>query len=188
MRRVPGSYLGCASGLAVNQNRPRRGLENLDGVLFGIHHVPRAFGNNPPQKAIRHREISDGLSNTLLVGEAVHDSAAQSHIGQSPEDEDGDHKDHWYIGSDDVDTSPYVDASEALGSTGVRINLHNVYSCGTESSTYDECMALQLSFSSNHPNTVNVVMCDASVTTISENIEPRVWSDMGTRAGQKELQ
>jgi prepilin-type N-terminal cleavage/methylation domain-containing protein/prepilin-type processing-associated H-X9-DG protein len=200
MRRVPASYLGCASGLSEDQNKylgqPRWGLENLDGVLYGIEHTNRRRTETDTiVKAVRFREISDGLSNTMLIGEAAHDVDAQIEIGRKPESQIGDHKDHWYIGSDDVDTSPYMDPSEGLGSTGVRPNLHRegalhkgkIAKCG-RSGSLEGCMALQLSFSSHHAGVVNVVMCDGSVRSVEDTIADQPWSDMGTRASQRLLQ
>ncbi len=94
-------------------------------------------------------------------------------------------KDHWYIGSDVIDGAE-VDVSEALGSTGVPPNLHkqpDVYNCNSPSSA--NCQALQLSFSSEHPGIVQVLLCDGSVRTIQENINLAVWSAIGTRAGRE---
>ena len=112
MKRVPGSYLGCASGLLVDQNLPAatRGLLKTDGVFFGID-------KDDPVTGISLKKISDGTSKTLMVGEALHDSVAQTEIGTRKEIAPGDHKDHWYIGGDDPDI--YNDVSEGLGSTGV---------------------------------------------------------------------
>ena len=181
MQRVPGSYLACASGLVVDQNKPR-GMEKLDGVIFGHH-------KDNPGKPVEFKKVKDGLSKTMLVGEALHDSKAQDDIGQRKEMSIGDHKDHWYIGSDDVDI--YNDASECLGSTGVGINLHTTYSCDRKEKIkkvgLSECMALQLSFSSAHTGGVNIALCDGTVKFIEETISLKVWSDYGTRASQTEI-
>jgi prepilin-type N-terminal cleavage/methylation domain-containing protein/prepilin-type processing-associated H-X9-DG protein len=181
MRRVPGSYLACASGLVVDQNKPR-GMERLDGVIFGHHKDNRG-------KPVEFRKVKDGLSKTMLLGEALHDVRAQEEIGMRREMSIGDHKDHWYIGSDDIDI--YNDASECLGSTGVGINLHTMYSCDRKEQTkkvgLSECMALQLSFSSAHPGGINIALCDGSVRQIEETISPQVWSDYGTRSSQTEI-
>ena len=176
MKRVPGSYLGCASGLFVNQNSPR-GFANGDGLFFGIEHTVERPG-------IEMRQIADGTSKTVLIGEALHDVTAQFEIGANREAPSGDHKDHWYLGGDDPDV--HNDVSEGLGSTGVRINLHRTYPLGCDRE-YGQaaCMALQVGFSSAHPGTCQVVMADGSVHTVDDSIEDQVWSDMGTRAGQQ---
>ena len=78
MRRVPSSYLGCGSGVIVNQNNPPC-METADGVLIGIHDPGSGYADHSgfnigARGWIRFREIADGLSNTMLVGEAVHDA------------------------------------------------------------------------------------------------------------------
>lgn len=181
MRRVPGSYLGCASGLVVDQNKPK-GMEQLDGVLFG-HNKDR------PRRPLQLKKIKDGLSKTMLVGEALHDAKAEDEVGPIRERSVGDHKDHWYIGGDDPDI--YNDASECLGSTGVGINLHQSNTCSRnekhKKGRYADCMALQVCFSSAHPGGVNIVLCDGTVKFIREDVNELVWSDYGTRASQKEI-
>lgn len=178
MKRVPGSYLGNATGLLVDQNLPARfkGMRMTDGVLFGIDKEDRSIG-------VTMRKISDGTSKTLLVGEALHDSVAQTEIGARKEIQSGDHKDHWYLGGDDPDI--YNDVSEGLGSTGVGINLQRKYPGGCDRiARYAGCQALQLSFSSAHPGIAQVVLCDGSVQALEEGIDPVVWSNMGTRSSQ----
>jgi prepilin-type N-terminal cleavage/methylation domain-containing protein len=174
MQRVPGSYLGCASGVAIDQNDPM-GLPEMDGVLWGIDKEKRR-----EIKPLRMRKILDGTSKTMMVGEALHDAVAQEKQGRTRESLRGDRKDHWYIGSDDVDTTA-SDVSEALGSTGVRPNLQQLYRCG-DGAPNAQCQQLQLSFSSAHRGVVVVVMCDGSVQSVEDDIDAGVWSNMGTRS------
>jgi prepilin-type processing-associated H-X9-DG protein len=189
MKRVPGSYLGCASGVVVDQNDPR-GMEELDGILFGQHKDGRLKRGSSTKRAgqrvpLTLRKVRDGTSKTMLIGEALHDHVAQREIGRTRETARGDHKDHWYIGSDDVDI--YNDCSEGLGSTGVEINLQQRFRCG-DGAPDDECQKLQLSFSSAHAGAVNVVMCDGAVQTVPQDIDKEVWSDMGTRSSRAATQ
>ena len=176
MKRVPGSYLGCASGLVVDQNKPR-GLHKTDGVMYGID-------KDDPAKGLPLRKITDGTSKTLMVGEAWHNTVAQLEVGTKRESAVGDHKDHWYIGSDDIDVNN--DVSEALGSTGVPPNLHRRFrgGCQDRSGGLAGCMALQLSFSSAHGGIVQGVMADGSVHALEEGIDLPIWSEMGTRQSQ----
>lgn len=176
MKRVPGSYVGCASGLRVNQNAPR-GLLSTDGVLFGLE-------NSVPGGEVKLKQIEDGTSKTILVGEALHDVVAQIEYGTVREAAIGDHKDIWYIGGDDPDINN--DVSEGLGSTAVPINLHRKSSegCLDRELGPNYCQQLQIGFSSAHPGIVQVVNGDGSVSTVDEGIEPAIWSDMGTRSGQ----
>jgi prepilin-type N-terminal cleavage/methylation domain-containing protein len=171
MERVPGSYLACASGIVVDQNRPRT-MRDLDGVMFGQD-------KDDDRKPVTLRKVRDGTSKTMMVGEALHDSITLHNRGRTRENARGDRKDHWYIGSDDIDIEN--DASEGLGSTGVRPNLHLSKGCGDGFSNAD-CQEVQISFSSNHRGVVNVVMVDGSVHSVPDDIDAKVWSDMGTRS------
>jgi prepilin-type N-terminal cleavage/methylation domain-containing protein/prepilin-type processing-associated H-X9-DG protein len=181
MARAPGSYLGCASGLVKNQNTPRC-MMDLDGVLFGHENKDLKEKSHRP---IQFKKIKDGTSKTVLLGEALHDTLTESLRGRKREHEKGDRKDHWYVGSDDIDI--YNDPSEVLGSTAVQPNLQSIYQCTPENATSAECQELQLSFSSAHPGMCHVALCDGSVRSVEESIDEIVWRDMGTRAGQTML-
>ena len=189
MQRVPGSYLGCASGVVVDQNRPRC-LEETDGVLIGQHKDGRLARGSRTQRSGRRipltlRKITDGTSKTMLIGEGLHDHITQLRVGRTREPARGERKDHWYIGSDDIDIEN--DPSEALGSTGVGINLQQRFRCG-DGAPDAECQQLQLSFSSAHSGVVNVVYCDGSVQSVTQDTDAKVWSEMGTRSGKAAAQ
>jgi len=181
MKRQPCSYIGNASGLVTRQmgaGEPshiyHRNMKKLDGVLYGL-------------SQIGFKHIEDGTSNTLLVGEAFHDWDKVESVGTRPESGLGNRQDHWYFGSDDVDTSDGNDPSEGLGSTGVPMNLQKpgVDPCTSPGSA--ACQELQLSFGSTHPGGMNAVKCDGSVEFIAEGIDPAPWSELGTRASQTNL-
>jgi len=206
-KRSPASYLGVASGLALNQipqdplsingiGRRRDVVRRPDGIFHLAVHgsvsqdSSAAYGGRQSfDKGTPLRKITDGLSKTLLIGEAVHDTAGQEQYGAKQEAVEGDHKDHWIIGSDDLDTTPGKDPSEALGSTGVGINLHKqktdeqgAYVCQQPGSA--GCQAFQISFGSEHPGVVLGAYADGHVTSIQQDIDPQVWSDMGTKASE----
>ncbi len=193
MQRVPASYIGVVSGLQVRQDPvwqmrvQKRPPENpafpgVDGVLVAIHHEEdRKFGS------IALRKIRDGASKTCAVGETWHDSDTQTLWGPNGEPQAGNRADHWFGGSDDVDTTPYVDLSEFLGSTGVGMNLQlnptqNQQYCRSPESA--ECQALQLAFGSQHRGITNMLFVDGHIDPVSEDIEFAVWSGYGTRSGQ----
>lgn len=193
MRRVPASYLGVVSGLQSRQHPVWRmriqkyppqnpSYEGVDGVLVGIHHKEDVgYGRIPLRKVL------DGTSKTVMIGEAVHDSETQELWGQSGEPEAGNRKDHWFGGSDDIDTTPFCDLSEFLGSTGVPMNLQrspteNQAKCANPESP--ECQALQLSFGSAHNGMCQMAFVDGHVEAITDDIDIRVWNDYGTRASQ----
>ncbi|MCA9233941.1 MAG: DUF1559 domain-containing protein [Planctomycetales bacterium] len=198
MRRSPCSYLGVATGLQTKQYQGGEtyflkgqlnakeyedtgGYEGADGVLYGIDKDDRV------NKGTSFRQITDGTSNTVMVGEAVPDFVTQEKNGGSPEDRAGSRKDHWWGGSDDIDTAPGSDLSEFLGSTGVPINFQgtpeeNQQWCSNPDSS--KCQMLQLAFGSEHSGIAQMVFCDGHVESIQEDVDPSVWSDYGTRAGQ----
>ena len=183
MNRVPGSYLGCATGLIRRQGSDAEPnlLRLADGVIYPVRIID---GELDPVSKVR--KIKDGMSKTLLVGEAVHDTVEQERIGKNTEADQGDHKDHWYIGSDDLDTGRGSDASECVGSTAVPMNLHKNpdFRCGVHGPGSSQCHALQLSFSSQHNGGVQIVRCDGSVSFLNEDLDSEIWRDFGTRASQ----
>ena len=196
MRRVPASYIGVATGLQNQQfpsfylrgrpNPPSQpGYVGADGVMVGVHHT------EDPKKGIAIKQIEDGTSNTAIVGEAWHDAVTVADKEDQPESIQGNRKDHWWGGSDDIDTSsgPSVsDLSEFLGSTGVPMNLQqrpeeNQQACLNSNSK--ACQKLQLSFGSSHSGIVQMVFADGHVGAISEDTDSVVWSNFGTRSSQQ---
>lgn len=191
-RRVPVSYIGVVSGLQARQHPVYRmriqkfpaedpSYEGVDGVLVGVeHHEDRGY-------KMTLVKISDGTSKTAMVGETIHDSESEEILGGLPEAEPGNRADHWWGGSDDIDTTPYMDLSEFLGSTGVPMNIQkdsqqNRAKCTDGNSP--ECQALQLAFGSTHVGVTQMVLCDGHVEVVQEEVDAKVWSDLGTRASQ----
>jgi hypothetical protein len=185
--RVPGSYIACASGIATSQfifqmpNGFRRFLEQTDGVMYGVK-------VNQPNPEFGKSPVSLGkIPDITHIGELI---AASKNGYPGPEPQFGNRKDHWYIGSDSIDGPGIGDPSEGLGSTGVPPNLHKVPdvvgTCrGNAAARHvvgQDCEGLQLSFSSEHPGIVQVVMCDGSVQVVQEDIYDIAWSKMGTRS------
>jgi prepilin-type processing-associated H-X9-DG protein len=206
MKRVPASYIGVATGLQTVQfpsyylrgrEAPREAefYQGADGVLYGIHKDEDAS-----DKGLAFKRIEDGTSNTALVGETWHDIETQDLWGPNGEKPEGNRKDHWWGGSDDIDTTfgggdqpagestaSVRDLSEFLGSTAVPINFQktpaeNQAVC--RSSGSKDCQKLQLAFGSEHPGVMQMVFCDGHVESIGEDVEPGVWSNYGTRSGQ----
>ncbi|WP_425400147.1 DUF1559 domain-containing protein [Aeoliella sp.] len=197
MRRVPASYLGNATGLVSNGYKsacPAKVIStsngkiqtentrfgDLDGVLYSWSRT-------------KIRQITDGTSNTMLIGEALHDSDAQERLGPTKEPDEGDHKDHWAIGSDDIDISRAgahgLDVSECLGSLAVPINYQDQFpnnsACESPGSPgSSDCQRVQLAFGSVHSGGFQMVRCDGSVAFIEENVDADVRSALGTRASQ----
>jgi prepilin-type N-terminal cleavage/methylation domain-containing protein len=154
--RVPNNYLACASGITARETGP--GLlvssRNLDGVFY-------------LNSRNRDADITDGLSNTMLIGEALYlpDIKGPDHYGVPQI------IDHWSIGSP---TMPNGEMSEALGSTAAKIN-----SWKNAATSFIE--DVELAYSSRHSGVVQVVFGDGRITAISETIDMNVWQGIGTR-------
>ncbi len=154
--RRPCNYLACASGLTGRETGPGLligGLQ-LDGVLY-------------LNSRNRDSSITDGLSNTMLVGEALFLTGI---VGP---DFPGNPQiiDHYTIGSPGMGNS---EVSEALGSTAVKIN-----SWKNAATAFIE--DIELGYSSYHAGVIQAVFADGHVTAISENIDMPTWSAIGTR-------
>ena len=175
-RRVPGSYLGCVSGLVTND----QGLINLDGIMVAPASPPANLWDNGGKftmKGITIAQIKDGVSNTIIVGEAVPDAA--DHADRENPDLNMGRKDHWYIGSDDIDDYAGQDWSECLGSTGVPINLPKVPEGDPTFGAYE------IGYSSRHSGGCNFVFADGSSHFLSQSIDAATYSALGTRAGHE---
>jgi len=176
-KRVPSSYIGCASGLAQNDFRdPAQQVSFYnaqDGILVPRKGVDsetwmyrKGAGN------IRPGDVGDGTSNTIIVGECLPDGTldvTQEDYGP------GGRKDHWYIGGDDLDDYEGCDWSECCGSTGVPMNLKKVPASDPMRPKWEVC------FGSQHSGGANFCFADGSVKFISTNISPATYSALGTR-------
>ncbi len=123
--------------------------------------------------------VTDGLSNTVLLGESLPDQTLFN------DDYSGNPQkvDHWYIGSRELNTYTEIgsfnsaEVSECLGSTACPINSIKV----PESPANDK----ELSFGSEHIQGVNMGLADGSVHFVVETIDLEIWSAVGSiRAGE----
>lgn len=148
--RVPCTYLACASGTEVLDNR----IDDFDqdGLFF----------NN---RSLRFRDITDGSSNTVAIGEA------KSHFKRLL---DGCCVDHWYFGSTQILEGK--DSSEFVGSTAARFNALDVLLA----SSFGE---KELGFGSYHAGGCHLLLADGSVRFFSENMDEAVRRGLGTRDG-----
>ncbi len=155
--RIPCTYLGCASGTIGTESGsgPRIGDANQDGALY-------------TNSQTRHRDFTDGLSNTLLIAEALFLP------GVTGPDRDGNGQiiDHWSVGSPGMGSS---EMSEALGSTAVPIN---TWKARPQAFIED----IELGYSSRHAGIIQAVFADGRVQVISDSVSQTVWSAIGTRA------
>ncbi|MEZ6064895.1 MAG: DUF1559 domain-containing protein [Planctomycetaceae bacterium] len=135
-------------------------LENLtcDGTFWGSSKVAM-------------RDIVDGTSNTIIIGESATDPAYVRN---------GQGMDYWQIGS--PQTGGWVpggaggtEYTEGVGATSVRMNgrfdptQHGIYA--------------ELGFGSWHAGGAMFAMGDGKVNFISENVDLNVYRAIGTRQG-----
>jgi type II secretory pathway pseudopilin PulG len=198
-RRVPANYIGVVTGIqphdwkpASGWGRPNRPTWNGRQTL-GHWELDGVFITRPPARCriaqggcggIGLRDITDGTSNTLMIGEAEPDPDLPT-IAAIQETANTGRKDHWAIGGDDFDNWEGTDWSEMGGSTAVRINYRRPAKTlpsplGLDGSL--EWGAYEVSFSSRHPGGAQFCSADGSVRLIPESIDPVVYSALGTRA------
>jgi prepilin-type N-terminal cleavage/methylation domain-containing protein len=163
-QRVPATYRGVASSTADSDDPSTsavgRHLEqtDLEGIFFG-------------DSRIGFRDITDGTSNTFMVGECYWDKYTQ----------DGNQMDFWYIGSPQADPWPgsATEFSEFVGSTGVPLNARTI----AATSGYQK----ELSFASFHPAGTLFTMGDASVRYFPYSTEAATYKALGSRNGGEVL-
>lgn len=162
-KRVPACYRGVASSTATSDdpstssNGRHLELKDLEGIFFG-------------DSDVKFKNITDGTSNTMMVGECYWDDFSQ----------DGNQMDFWYIGSPQIDPWPSAtEFSEFVGSTGVPINARTV----TGTSGYIK----ELSFTSFHPAGTLFTYADGSVRFITYSVEAATYKALGSRDGGEVL-
>jgi prepilin-type processing-associated H-X9-DG protein len=189
---VPGTYVANASGSARNDFRPPppdgdgsgRPIWQEDGIFIARFDKP--FVNAGGMSHIKITDVTDGSSNTIAAGESVpfvDGLDGDGNLINTTTKENYDHggrKDKWYIGGDDCDNYEGCDWSEALGSTGVPMNIGGGKPLSINDPLYD---AWEICYSSRHSGGANFVMADGSVRFISDNIALATFKALGTRAG-----
>jgi prepilin-type processing-associated H-X9-DG protein len=157
--RVPGTYLACASGTAMSESNPADhiGIGPQNGVMYG-------------DSRIGFRDIFDGTSSTIAVGEALFD------MNETGLDYEGAPQivDHWYFASPSIHKN---ETSETMGSTGTAINSVLSRDPATQIEQRELC------FSSNHNGGALVLFCDGHVKLLSASIDQELYSSLGTCAG-----
>ncbi|MDP1561036.1 MAG: DUF1559 domain-containing protein [Pirellulaceae bacterium] len=173
---VGGTTVRNQAGVVISQVLTDDRVPPPSGVLdFGAAWTRNAQGT----KGARLAEFLDGLSNTILVGESVPHGIAN---GSETNTGSGRRKDHWLFASDDADNG--VDFSEFMGSASISLLIPQLLenSPGFDS-THVDYDKFELAFRSRHPQLVQFVYGDGSVSNISTEADDLVLQQVGTRKG-----
>lgn len=166
--RVPSSYRGNAGSEASSDDTSTivipgtKSLENLqqDGIFYAC-------------SSVKFRDITDGTSNTLLIGESATDPKFVK---------DGQGMDHWTFGSPQMDpcrctgSNNGTEFSETVGTSIAILNARTV-----APATHGRLM--ELAFGSWHEGGAFFGLCDGSARFISENIDLGLYQGLSSRSG-----
>ncbi|QDV64401.1 DUF1559 domain-containing protein [Crateriforma conspicua] len=197
--RQPANYLAVVTGRQPNDWKPSFGWGRTNRGTWGdgqttLHHseLDGMIITREPDKARisqggmvgnRFRDVIDGLSNTLMIGEAEPDLFPPTDYTRQ-ENQNAGRKDHWAIGGDDFDNWEGTDWSEMGGSTAVAINYQKPVD-DRFSDRSETWAAYEVSFGSNHPGGAQFCLGDGSVRFITESVDQVVYSALGTRDGRE---
>lgn len=171
--RAVGNYVGCVGGDVTKDTPQAAGTLDVrsgNGTML-VFHVASTVNRTEP---IRFKQITDGLSNTLLGGESPFSVVAPCTIC-----------DRMYGYSYDADAANAAsgsgDFSEVVCSTFYPMNR----SMKSGSVSGDE---RELSFGSYHPGGCMMQLSDGSIRFVSESIDLNIWKAAGSRDGGEALQ
>ena len=193
--RVPSSYIGCATGttddsrnMFFNSGDSRDEVSQARSGMLTPSQEASYFGNQRLKTIVELRDVLDGSSNTIVIGETVFDSSPYEAPEGSPASWSTANRgiDHWYIGSFEIDRSNGADLTEFMGSTKVELNLYHRFpddrldSFGSNPNNLFDLMAF--GFASWHPgDIVNFTFVDGSTRNINADIEPTILENLGNR-------
>ncbi len=197
--RVPSSYIGCATGTTTNtRNMVAGGSVTVAAAraarngMLPPNQSAQYYGPNRLKTAISFRDVLDGTSSTILLGETVFDTSPFTAASGSPGSWSTTNRgiDHWYIGSDQIDQKQGTDLSEFMGSTMVPLNLYHRYSedrLKTLGSNPNLLFAqMEFGFASWHAGDgVSFAFVDGSAKYINSSVDATVLSNLGNRQDRK---
>jgi prepilin-type processing-associated H-X9-DG protein len=169
-KRVPASYRGNAGSESSCDDTSRitipgtKGLENLnqDGIFYAC-------------SSIKFRDIYDGASQTLLIGESA------TTVGFV---KDGQAMDFWWIGSPQADPcrcdggTGGTEFTEFVGTTIVGINFRKFNPAASG-------RLMEMAFGSYHPGGAQFAFCDGSVRFIGQGVNVTIFRGLGSRDGEE---
>jgi prepilin-type processing-associated H-X9-DG protein len=133
-------------------------LQDNPGLRGAIHPWNKDSGKYPmPGSAPESpRSITDGLSNTLMIGEYCNADATTANK-----------RAFWAYGY-----AQYSSGNIVQGQSATLIN--NFTTCNNIVGSYDSSNGCKGTFASSHPGGINFVMCDGSVHQISTSVDMNV--------------
>ena len=162
--RAMSNYLACSGGDVTQDNNFNDGSPQFNGKNMdagnGLFHAIYMGGGNRG-RIFRFRDVTDGLTNTVMIGEAYYDIDGVK---------DCTWCDRYLYYHPNFDSGNGSDFSEALGSTFFGINNDGPNAPDKE-----------LAFGSFHTGGTQVTLADGSSRFISENIDLQLWQWMGAR-------
>ena len=168
------------TGFVVGGSDVFAGAEpEVNGVIFAGAPFTISGWVDVDAKAYQFREIPDGLSNTLMVGEV-----RQGQAPGGPTDLRGF---SWWGYAAGFETYLPINSSQpdVMQSASYCAADHpgNPPCIGPHSSSQPMTMAAR----SNHPGGVHVAFCDASVHFVSDNIALNLWRAQSTSQGEEAI-
>jgi prepilin-type N-terminal cleavage/methylation domain-containing protein len=161
----PGSYAAAEAGYAFRYDSSARGYNPSNGALNGVTHQ---------RSEIRLAQITDGTSNTAMVGEKY--IMPEYYFNGEALDDDQN-----IFASHDRDTVRFT-AAGAVDVSGtprlpVPVGLQRLPRQDTPGVASNDFYW----FGSNHISGFNMVLCDGSVQFLSYSIDPEAWRLLGGR-------
>jgi prepilin-type N-terminal cleavage/methylation domain-containing protein/prepilin-type processing-associated H-X9-DG protein len=195
-KRVPISYAACNSGTSIQIYQDIDVCDNGNPAFASEGSTPpypSPNGTTPANGAfllertinsanvggnrMRIQQITDGLSNTIFIGEEYYQLKPSYTVAELDLQGVGRRKAVWQFGSDSIDCQ--YGMNEALGSTGVPMNLKPPVPATFTGAALEAYIA---SYGSAHPGGANFLMGDGSVRFIKTTVSPTVYAALGTRA------
>jgi len=159
-------------------------------ALVAKHAADPNWWNDHSKCKLRFADIKDGLSNTIAAGELHH--ILQGYTSTTVNSVT--------VGSPTISTGPTAWGADGgdyycEGTTNVRMNKLSGPYYTRAMTTGKDVAALRdvtfnspiFSFRSTHPGGCNFLLCDGSVTFLSENIDMATYKGLGSRAGSEIL-
>jgi prepilin-type N-terminal cleavage/methylation domain-containing protein len=184
-RREVGNYRGCVGpgdmyGLSASAIAAGQGV-------FGVAIGQRFQDPQKPPVQVATRDITDGVSNTLMFSEGLNSTITTGWGGPFGDRGLGNMGDSLFSTYDTPNSSnadrPGGPCPQHQGDTGYHAPCVTL---GDQSYfTYGDSKFARTAARSKHFGGVNACLADGSVRFISNNIDLRTWHALGTRAGKE---